>query len=178
MRIARPSLLSWREGSRGRAGLVLLGLAAVLGLLWASSYWANFGVGVGAGSRPQAVFVEVTTVTDGLLIVRDGTRTDNICYDGPTGYEYGPSDDLYLLTIDKACGPHVWWPRVEHPAPWCGPYIFVPLWMPILVCLALGCAVGFRRRSPPGTCEACRYPLAGMPPGAACPECGTAASAA
>jgi hypothetical protein len=167
----RASRLSW-GGVRARAAIVLLALSAVLALLWASSYWANFGIGVGNGSAPNGHFVEVTTVTDGLLIVRNGTRMDNICYDGPTGSGYGPSEYLYLVTIEKTGGPHVWWPRVEHPAAFCGPYIFVPLWMPISVSLGLGCALALWRRRPPGSCAACWYPLAGLSPGAPCPECG------
>ncbi len=154
----------------------MLGLAVALALLWVSSYRANFGVGIGAATAMGACFVEVTTVTDGLLIVRNGTRTDSICYDRVTGWEELGYACLHLLNMQKVGGPHVLWPRVEHPAPWCGPYVFVPLWMPILVCLALGCALAFRHRHPPGTCTTCGYPLSGLPRGAPCPECGRARS--
>jgi hypothetical protein len=165
--------LRWRKRTvRGTLAPVLLAISVALALLWASSFRVNFGIGVGAGSRAGAALVEGSTVTGGLLIVCDGTRTDGISYDGPTGYGQGPFESLYLLTIDNAGGPHLWRPRIEAPAPWCGPYIFVPLWMPILVFLGLGCAVAFMRRQPHGTCPMCRYPVTGLPPGAPCPECG------
>jgi hypothetical protein len=154
--------------------MLLFLLAVGLGLLWSSSYFANFGVGVGKGHGPSgdAAIVEITTVTDGLLMVLGGSRTDNICYDGSTGFSYGPSQALYGLEIDKIGGPHVLLPSVKHPAAWCGPYIFVPLWMPIALCLFLGAGLVLWPRRPAGTCERCWYPLEGLASGAPCPECG------
>ena len=49
-----------------------------------------------------------------------------------------------------------------------------PLWMPWLF-LSLPTALLFyldRRRHAPGRCQRCGYDLAGLPPGAGCPECG------
>ena len=169
-RSARASL---RQGKLWRRATIgMWGIAGALMIVWLSSYLANFGFGVGRGTSNHAVLLEVTTVTDGFLVVYNGTRTDNICYDGLTGYGWGPSEAFYLLMVQKHGGRHVLWPRVEHPAKWCGPYTFVPIWMPMLGCVGLGWLLRLLRKHPLGTCSRCGYSRTGLQPRTPCPECG------
>lgn len=170
MHMNKPVLTLWR--GKTWTQWTMLGLAALCAFLWLLGYWASVGIGVGKSPSPHGHILEVTTVTDGLLIVHNGTRGDNICYDGPTGYSSGPSEYLSIVIIDKIGGPHVWWPRIERPAPWCGPYTFVPLWIPLLAFTVLGLSLMLVRRPPPGSCTKCWYPLTGLSPDSRCPECG------
>jgi hypothetical protein len=154
--------------------MLLFVLASILAFIWGTTYFTNSGIGVGKGTltRRDAAILEITTVTDALLVVCDGSRTDNLCYDGPTGFSYGPSEMLYYLDLDTLRGPHVLLPWVQRPAIWSGPYIFVPLWIPIVACLVLGLVLRRWPGRPIGVCVKCSYSLAGLPSGAACPECG------
>jgi hypothetical protein len=56
---------------------------------------------------------------------------------------------------------------------WAGVYVFLPL--PAAFLAALVAVVWWRGRRPPptGRCGVCGYDRAGLPPRAACPECGS-----
>lgn len=153
---------------------------AAAALVWAISLWQNLGVGVDSTGTPggwgtsKAMF-EVSMVRGGVVLIVGGTRTDSITYDPITGFTTSElfGGRVYVLDVHTVAGPLVWWPRFERPAAWSGPYIFLPLWP-----LALGCGAtsawlwGKSRRIVPGVCPTCGYALAGLPAGAACPECG------
>ena len=77
----------------------------------------------------------------------------------------------------------VWWPGVDFgvksaPMPMSVPPMYhliqVPVWIPLACCAVGGAVVWWRqaRRQRRGTCEVCGYDLAGLAPGAVCPECG------
>ena len=56
--------------------------------------------------------------------------------------------------------------------------INIPLWIPLIALIAIAIAawrITLRRRAA-GRCRKCRYPRAGLAPGAPCPECGTPAT--
>ena len=87
-----------------------------------------------------------------------------------------------VIAWDSAWGsrPHRAWWFDAGSTPAVG-WFFIPAWMPLslyggVVVWALRKPVGrlwARLLSPPpGHCKACRYDLSGLPPGAACPECG------
>jgi hypothetical protein len=150
-------------------------------IAWPVSLFLNIGVGLGRpgagvvwgpGSAPGATIWELTLIRGGLLLVIGGTRTDNIYYDGPTGY-MSTGWPVYLLIVDRCTGPIVWVPRIARPATWCGPYIVIPWWFALIPAAPLA-RLGTRpkRRSAEGLCEFCGYPRVGLPEGSACPECG------
>lgn len=185
MQAATPTKAA-RPGRRRRITQRALAYAgAVAALLWVVSLWQNLGFGIDAAARPTGwgaskATVEASLVRGGVLLIFGGTRTDSIAYDPLTSFSmfFPFGGRVYILDVHTVAGPVVWWPRYQRPAPWSGPYIFLPLWP-----IALGCiAAAWRlwvlgRQVVPGICPACRYPLAGLPAGAACPECGNGGAA-
>ncbi len=100
----------------------------------------------------------------------------------PTRWGYGRVKDLYASAPTRA--PTLWqvaaplprW-RDVTPSGWRIVAVVIPLW---LILAVMGAPTGWFwwrdwRRPRPGHCS-CGYDLAGLAPGAACPECGGADS--
>lgn len=155
-----------RSAARRAVELVSLWLVIATCVVWVSSYWVNAGIGVGSTSKAK---IEISTVPGGLMVVYDGTRTDNITYDDSTGWMM-LGEGVYLLVVEKVTGKPVWWPWREWPAAWCGPYTFVPLWMVVVASavVLLSVQIYARQRG----CPMCGYSREGLAAGSGCPECG------
>lgn len=99
----------------------------------------------------------------------------------------GPLPTLMIRRVDTREGRFIpwrlftWWPSaalVSYGA-WSGRAVFVPLWMVMAAAGPLAGAAWWlhareRRRAGAGACVGCGYALAGLAPGAVCPECGRA----
>jgi hypothetical protein len=72
--------------------------------------------------------------------------------------------------VDRNDGPVEWWITIRD-VPARGDISF-PLIYPALATLIPGIILALRHRFPPGCCKRCGYDLAGLEPGAPCPECG------
>ncbi len=136
------------------AGLVVTALLAVLwaaSVVWDVSHSRHIGGAVErwAGIESGCAFV---------------AHTDFIMFSGYTGQSVGWQAPFR----DK---PFYWIPHWEF---WSDRsfQVFIPLWIPMLLLAAPTCCLWWRGRSPwLGHCK-CGYDLAGLAPGAACPECG------
>jgi hypothetical protein len=148
----------------GTRSILVRGLALVpvvlVAIAWPMSFFINAGVGIanpvvsslGPGTARDDTMFEATLVRGGLLLIFDGTRTDNIFYDGNTGHA-STGWPLYLLLVQRCDGPVVGVPRIVHPATWCGPYVIVPWWVvavPALVLAWFSARFGRRTRAASG----------------------------
>lgn len=134
------------------AGVVVCVLMAAA---WVVSVWWTFGrVGVRAGNHYRAVGV------DGGCIVIGYNDMQNV-----SRWFFEPPRDRGM----------VWWPASTSSVDFW--FYWVPLWIPFaLVALPTAWLCWRdRRRARPGHCP-CGYSLAGLAPGAPCPECGKASA--
>ncbi len=133
-----------------------LALAVVLVAAWVVTIWKNATYYSGDG---------------GFLALRQGSvvsMTPILPYPESPGFKWG---------VRPSSMPMRWWPRwiVSSPIS----VVIVPLWIPIVLVSAATAAawrldVLARRRARTDACRACGYTLAGLTPGAPCPECGGA----
>ncbi len=130
-------------------------LCLLIAATWTANYWWSLGYW-GHDSKGSAWFV---CVGAGAFQVMAGV----------------PQQRLTGWNVERNYGYYYWKPRrfglsgIEA--------LLVPLWMPF-VAVAAPTAWLFwldRRRARPGHCL-CGYDLAGLAPGAACPECGASSS--
>jgi hypothetical protein len=187
--LARPAKIesSMRFSSRLRLcrwftrRLSIVPLISVL-VGWPLSSFLNAGFGVlngspavrawGPGAASGSTYAEITLMRGGLLLVINGTRTDDI-FEGTGGSSWNDGWPVYFLLMEKCSSNVAYLPRYVRPAAWCGPYIVIPWWLVLLPSVALA-RWGLRRRPiAPGKCEACGYSLAGLSLESACPECGS-----
>jgi hypothetical protein len=173
---SRSHLLRWL-----RRRLSIVPLVAVL-VSWPLSFFLNAGFGVlnsnpavrawGPGAAPSSTYAEITLIRGGLLLVINGTRTDDIL-NGTGGSSWSDGWPVYFLLMEKCSDQVAYWPRYARPAAWCGPYVVIPWWLVLLPAVALA-RWGLRRRPiAPGKCAACGYALAGLAADSLCPECGS-----
>jgi hypothetical protein len=172
---------------RRRELLALTVLSVVVGLLWLASHFEAVGIGVGRIEPPgwsggllsaaaqDRCNVEVSLARGGLLIIVNGTRTDDVYYDQNMSSSRWGGNGLYYVEMGDVAAPYVWWPSSVRPETWAGLYTLVPFWMVEGVALGLLGLTWWRWRERPGVCRACGYSLSGLAGGAACPECGAAA---
>ncbi len=95
---------------------------------------------------------------------------------------YPPGRPIFeSFAFHPTLGPFFWWFRYEANA--ISYMLAIPLWPFLLLTLIV---TGFawradliaRRRAMLGKCAKCGYARSGLPPGAVCPECGSAAAVA
>jgi hypothetical protein len=169
-RIRRMSefLARLRHASRLGQALLWVGVVLIGGMLIRSAVGVQIGRGwaVSVGSGTIAVSMNTPTAGTGLGLWRY-----------PYGIQRPKQVGPFVLFHPR---PRVWWPDVSLGAArfsdWPGwtfeDSVGIPLWLLGVVIGAVGALMCWRTYSVAGQCVRCRYSLAGLPPGAACPECG------
>jgi hypothetical protein len=114
-----------------------------------------------------------------LMAVLIGDRHAIWAAGGAVGWEWHSRGTLPAFAnrwgpfiLDRNDDPVAWWfESMSGPGGQVGT-VGIPLWMPLAAMIAAGAWLAFQHRRRSGHCPKCDYDLAGLEPGAPCPECG------